>query len=165
MGGWQAEQPRVLSSIPGRLRVHLPNGNGVSSEQQIVARLRQMLGVEAVQANPLTGNVLIHFDANTTSTPALLAAVQQHSRSDLPPGENRGLSPRAWLRVGARGLLGHAVVDTLWFGAGFLGKRLGLPLGALGPLHLLMDVLVWGAALGSGRNPGERRGAEPGGTP
>jgi hypothetical protein len=40
-------------------------------------------------------------------------------------------------------------VDSLWFGAGFLGSAFGLPLAGLGPLHVLMDIAVWGMALGS----------------
>src|SRR5581483_9429692 len=60
------------------------------------------------------------------------------SRSDPPANAGRSL-----LRVGVRGLLGHAVVDSLWFGAGFLGSALGLPLAGLGPLHVLMDIAVW----------------------
>ena len=54
------------------------------------------------------------------------------------------------MRVGVRGLLGHAAVDSVWFAAGFLGETLGLPLAGLGPLHVLMDIAVWGMALASG---------------
>ena len=52
-----------------------------------------------------------------------------------------------------RGLLGHGAVDSVWFAAGFLGESLGLPLAGLGPLHVLMDIAVWGMALASGTGP------------
>jgi hypothetical protein len=70
-------------------------------------------------------------------------------RAAQRPDRDDGPATSLWLRVGVRGLLGHALVDSLWFTAGFLGKALGLPLAGLGPLHVLMDVAVWGAALGS----------------
>jgi copper chaperone CopZ len=42
----------------------------------VEARLRQVPGVHSVQANPLTGNVLIHFDPMATDEQTLLAVVQ-----------------------------------------------------------------------------------------
>jgi hypothetical protein len=116
----------------------------------VEAQLRQLPGVKDAQANPLTGNVLIHFEDRADLAEAVLAALRQWSepasvgaRADsgrVPP-----VSPL--LRVGVRGLLGHAVVDSLWFAAGFLGKSLGLPLAGLGPLHVATDLAVWGMAL------------------
>jgi hypothetical protein len=137
----------VLSQIPGRLRVHLPDWRDELAEQ-IEARLLEVPGVQAVRANPLTRNVLVEFDPDAATVPAILAALQPGGRSATP---SHGLpSASAFFQVGMRGLLGHAVVDALWFGAGFLGQSSGLPLaGALGPLHVLLDVIVWGAALAS----------------
>jgi hypothetical protein len=157
----EAEQPRVLSLTPGRVRVSLPGWTGDRPEQ-VEARLRRLPGVEAVQANPLTCNVLIRFDPNRTGHEPLLSALRPEP--DPPARQGRGLSASPWLRVGVRGVLGHAVVDSLWFGAGFLGRSLGLPLGALGPLHLLLDVLVWGAALASAEGGGAPRAVASGNT-
>jgi hypothetical protein len=67
--------------------------------------------------------------------------------------EGRGPSTSPLIRVGVRGVLGHAAVDSLWFAAGFLGEAIGLPLGGLGPLHVLTDIAVWGIALGSEGGP------------
>jgi hypothetical protein len=162
MRAGKGQEPRILSLTPGRIRVHLPNGTG-SAPEQVAETLRQLPGVEAVQANPLTGNVLIRFDPHTIGHPSLLAALQQPAPK--PSGnEAGGLSTSALVQVGVRGVLGHAVVDACWFGAGFLGKSVGLPLlGALGPLHLLLDVVVWGAALASvnGRKSAGSRPAPP----
>jgi hypothetical protein len=134
----------VLSQTPGRLRVHLPDWTGGPDE--IENRLPPMPGVEAVHANPLTGNVLVRFSPGRTEVKCVLAALRQLPG---PPAEERGPSASPWLRVGIRGLLGHAAVDSLWFGAGFLGQSFGLPLAGLGPLHVLLDAAVWGAALAS----------------
>jgi hypothetical protein len=138
------EQPRILSSIPGRLRVHLPRWRGEDTER-IEGPLGRLPGVVAVQANPLTGNVLIHFDPEQTGPQALQTALEQLTPADTPPV----FATSPMLRAGLRGLVGHALVDTLWFGGGFLGQSVGLPLAGLGPLHLLLDLCVWGAALGS----------------
>jgi copper chaperone CopZ len=148
-------QPRVLSETPGRVRVHLPGWQG-EPPNRIEARLRRMPGVKKIQANPLTGNVLVHFDPRATGTEAILAALPRRPE----PGSQGGLwaAPSGLLRVGVRGVLGHAAVDALWFGAGFFGQSAGLPLAGLGPLHVLMDVVVWGWVLASaGGASGHRR--------
>jgi hypothetical protein len=158
-----AESLRVLSLIPARVRLHLP-GWTASDVGQIEARLYRVQGVESVQANPRTGNVLIRFDRWTTGEQRLLAELQEAWDGLLGaprlksaardgtrhPVEGRRPSTSSLIRVGVRGLLGHAAVDSLWFGAGFLGSAIGLPLAGLGPLHVLMDIAVWGMALGSG---------------
>jgi hypothetical protein len=145
------------------VRLHLP-GWVAGGVDPVEDRLRRIQGVESVQANRWTENVLIHFDRSVTDEHKLLAdlreawaglngaprwtpAVRQHLRR---PVERPSASPPSWLRVGMRGLLGHAAVDSLWFAAGFLGESLGLPLAGLGPLHVLLDLGVWGLALRSG---------------
>jgi hypothetical protein len=152
-----------LSLIPGRIRLNLP-GCTANDVGQIETLLYRVKGIKSVQANRLTGNVLIHFDLSTSDEQRLLAKLQE-AWSELfgvlsvtlaarggtrkPVGGQSG-STSSLLRVGVRGLLGHAIVDSLWFGAGFLGSAFGLPLAGLGPLHVLTDIAVWGIALGSG---------------
>jgi copper chaperone CopZ len=166
-----AGRPGVLSLTPGRVRLHLP-GWTAGNVQQIETALCQVRGVESVQANPLTGNVLVRFDRQTIDETTLMTALHEAWRQYLaaqqrgegpgleaPAGHGiahpraRGPSRSALFRVGLRALLGHAVVDSLWFGAGFLGSAFGLPLAGLGPLHLVMDVVVLGWALGSSTSP------------
>jgi hypothetical protein len=164
-----AEHPHVLSLIPGRVRLHLSGWTGDNGEW-IENRLRRVNGVEDVQANPLTRNALIRFDRRTTDEKTLLVELQEAwsglLTAQLPvavPGfeaparndrsqtvEGRGPSTSRFIGVGVRGLLGHAVVDSLWFAAGFLGEAIGLPLAGLGPLHVLLDIAVWVTALRSG---------------
>jgi hypothetical protein len=115
--------------------------------------LCQIPGVQSVECNPLTENVLIRFDPAEVSAARLLSHIAQISRTLVegtqPQGSQRQSS--ALLQVGFRGVVGHAVVDSLWFAPGYLGKSLGLPLAGLGPLHVALDVLVLGLALGSVR--------------
>jgi hypothetical protein len=157
--GPSVESIRVLSVIPGRMRLHMP-GWADGDRDELEARLRQAPGVEAVEANPLTGNVLIRFDPRTVGPKRLLAALQppgpgpqailaRAALNDVMTSPGRTSSASPLLQVAVRGVLGHAAMDALWFGAGFLGQSVGLPLAGLGPLHFLLDVLVWGAALTS----------------
>jgi hypothetical protein len=67
-----AECPRVLSLIPGRVRLHLSGWTGDDGER-IENCLRRVNSVEDVQANPLTRNTLIRFDRRTTDEKTLLA--------------------------------------------------------------------------------------------
>src|SRR4051812_26177125 len=118
---------RVLSLIPGRMRLRLPGWAGGDGDR-IEARLRQVPGVKAAQVNPRTGNILIYFDPRTARPQQLLAALQQldtrrpgaGGRAE-PPGKpapatpdgvtvarGRGLSTLRWFQVVVRGLLGHA---------------------------------------------------------
>jgi hypothetical protein len=150
----EERQPRVLSAIPGRLRVHLPSWHDEQTDR-IEAQLRQVPGVEAVQANPLTGNVLIHFNPRATSAQAILAtagALDGEQQADDISWREETPSPASstrggrWLRAGLRGLLGHALVDTAFYTITF-AEPFGLPLAGLGVLHLGLDVLVWTAVL------------------
>jgi copper chaperone CopZ len=167
-----ADHLHVLSLIPGRMRLHL---QGWTAEETgaVEASLQRVKGVQRVQANPLTGNVLIHFDRRVIDEYRLRASLQTAwvGRLDaLPvkpttgdgsrrPVEGREETHSSWVRVGVRGVLGHAAIDSLWFAAGFLGQSLGLPLAGLGPLHVVMDLAVWGMALRSGtlRHPWNTR--------
>ncbi len=153
------ERLPILSLVPGRVRLHLPGWKGEDREA-LENHLRRIRGVESVQANPRTGNVLIHFDRRVGDETALLSELREvwtsfsEREAVAAPHSSLPTPHSSILRVGIRGLLGHAVVDSLWFGAGFLGQSLGLPLAGLGPLHVLMDIAVWTMALQSGlRNP------------
>lgn len=66
-------EPYIIHAIPGRMRIHMP---GWSEQQQhgIERRLCLIPGVSSVQANPLTGNVLIRFDSAVTTATILFAA-------------------------------------------------------------------------------------------
>jgi hypothetical protein len=153
----------ILSLIPGRVRMHLP-GWREGEGPRIEAELGLLPGVEEVRASALTGNVLIHFDASATSLEALLAGSLRRAiaRPELaarhaPAGTGTGgvrrpvrraiqaRGGRALLRAGLLGVIGHALVDTVFYAVTFTNP-FGLPLAPLGVLHLGLDVFVWTAA-------------------
>ena len=151
-------QPRVLSSTPGRLRLHLQGWHDERAGR-VEALLLQVPGVEAAQASPLTGNVLVRFDPRATSAHVVVAAA---GALGAGPPDGRGLaclggtreappSPSSarggkLLRAGLRGLLGHGLVDAVWYAVTFT-EPFGLPLAGLGVLHLGLDIAVWTAGL------------------
>jgi cation transport ATPase len=142
-----AKPLRILSRTPGRMRVHLPDWHGEKADR-IEAGLRKLRGVQHVEANPLTRNVLIRFDPCTTTSDALvatLARLESRLSARRRNAEAQAFRAKA-LRCGVRGLMGHAVVDTLLYTLAFV-EPFGLPLATLAKLHLGLDVLVWGAAL------------------
>ncbi len=142
MSAVAVEEPRLLHALPGRLRVQLPWWSG-QHPRQLEAQLRQMSGVRSVQANALTGNILISYDAKLTGQQAILDALrapvtetseagsaeaqreapeQQAARSEPSPAaphvlhERNGHARRA--RVSMRGLdrnpeLARQVVERL----------------------------------------------------
>jgi hypothetical protein len=135
----------ILSLVPGRVRIGAKAWKGLS-RQRIEAELRRLPGVVDVQANPITGNVLVRYEPGRTGVDAILAAVESPPAADEPAAAS--LSPLG--QVAVRGLVGHACVDAVYFTAGFVGMSLGLPLaGLLGPLHIVFDLAVWGTALTS----------------
>ena len=69
-----AEAPRVVRSLPGRVRVHLPDWSGASPDS-IEAGLAEVAGVETVRARSATGNVLVHFDREATDQRTILDAL------------------------------------------------------------------------------------------
>jgi hypothetical protein len=151
--------------------MHLSGWHGEHADR-IEAQLRQAPGVEAVHANPLTGNVLVHFNSRATSAQAILAVagaldVEWQDEQQAISSTRRG----RWLRAGLRGLLGHALVDTAFYTITF-AEPFGLPLAGLGVLHLGLDVLVWTLALAPLLEPsrapdsaGDGQGEEPGTAP
>ena len=103
---------QVIHAIPGRLRVHLPAWSG-QGKRQVETHLRLAQGVRSVQANALTGNVLIHYDPAVTNEQALLKEVQAFDLDTTntpdpeppPPSvvrEKQGRTVRA--RIAVRGL-------------------------------------------------------------
>lgn len=160
---------RILSRIPGRIRLHVP-GWAEGDAVRIENRLRRVEGIQRVQANPLTGNVLVYYDHRSTDESMFLDKLNEERSLLIAKDDGPSLSPRdakhSLLKIGVRGLLGHAIVDSLWFGAGFLGKAAGLPLAGLGPLHILMDIGAWTLAFQSGSripvtSPAGRMPSEP----
>ena len=75
-----AEAPRLVRSLPGRARIHLPNWSGDNPER-IVATLGGIDGVQRVEASSATGNVLLTFDHEATDEQAILDAAARIRRT------------------------------------------------------------------------------------
>src|SRR5438067_2547768 len=113
----RAQQVQILSRTPGRVRVHLRGWKGDRPEQ-LTARLGGVPGVLGVEANPLTGNVLIRFDPRATSEEVVLAALDWSGPEGGPSprrAEGDRARSRTLLKAGVRGVVGHAFVDALFY--------------------------------------------------
>lgn len=69
----------IVSAVRGRLRARLSHWQGKGA-QSIQSQLRATEGVRSVQANPLTGNVLIRYDPSETDEDTILDALDDLSR-------------------------------------------------------------------------------------
>ena len=88
---------RIVSAIPGRLRLHVP-ACAPSALEAIEATLRDVRGIRSVKANALTGNLLVHFDQVVVSADELLVIVSGLSHTQERPLE-RAPSSRARMRL------------------------------------------------------------------
>ena len=78
-----AQEPSLVHSVPGRLRVHLPELS-VGNRRDLENALRHQPGIQSVQANPDTGNVLIRFSPGVTDDRTVLDAVKAATRRSAP---------------------------------------------------------------------------------
>jgi hypothetical protein len=100
-----------IHALNGRLRIKLAAVKGSPLEaQEIEDRLGRVHGITHVQANPITGNVLIQYDPGQTAQEAILQILW--SSGWVPPDHN----PEQAGGQDANGigsLLGQALVRTL----------------------------------------------------
>ncbi|HEV2405461.1 MAG TPA: hypothetical protein VGR88_08420, partial [Ktedonobacterales bacterium] len=82
-----AAEPRVLSSTPGRVRVHAPNWSG-DGPRGLEAALRAIPGVRRAEATPATGNVLVHYDPGATDVSRVLQTLRDLDQSSSRPQES-----------------------------------------------------------------------------
>ncbi len=86
------QRPHILHALPGRVRVHLP-AVFTDGAAAVEARARRLPGVRRAQANARTGNVLIHFDPQTTDPTALVAALAEVAPAAGEPPPEEPLPP------------------------------------------------------------------------
>src|SRR5579884_2774237 len=98
-------KPHILSSIPGRIRIHLPNWSG-HGQRSVEQRVRKLPGVRRVEANSLTGNILVGFDPQTTNESAILSALNRDDWETNGYAEDKPLPPV--IHEGVSGSLHHA---------------------------------------------------------
>lgn len=68
--------PRMVRSLPGRARVHVPNLSQ-RDVRAIEVHLRLVPGINAVHANSVTDNLLVLYDARATNDEDILTALRQ----------------------------------------------------------------------------------------
>ena len=75
---------RVVHAIPGRIRLKIPQVRGNSALAAAVeARLSGLAGVRRVEANPVTGSVLVLFETTGTTAADSLATLSETWPSEL----------------------------------------------------------------------------------
>ena len=87
-----AQEPSLVHSVPGRVRVHLPELSS-QNRRDLENALRHQPGIQSVQANPDTGNVLIRFSTALTDSRTVLGtvgAVVRRSSTDSQNGHRNG---------------------------------------------------------------------------
>jgi cation-transporting P-type ATPase I len=65
---------RVLSAVPGRIRVHLEGWSGESA-RSVEAQVRRIAGVQSAQARSITRNMLVHYDCHEIGEQEILSAI------------------------------------------------------------------------------------------
>ncbi len=64
--------------IEGRMRIHIAGVKGSPAKaSEIMDRIGRRLGINSVNANPVTGNVLITYDSKRTSQWDVLAGLRE----------------------------------------------------------------------------------------
>jgi len=85
--------PHLRRATPGRARVHVP-GLSAHDAPAIETTLRRVPGVRAVEAHPLTSNVLVLYDRHVTNDGAILDAARAFAPG-MPHGTGQDVTPTA----------------------------------------------------------------------
>ncbi len=144
---------KIVSHFPGRLRVRAKAFREAARADDLVAQLREEAGVSSATATPLTGSVLVEYDAKTVQLPWLVQLIVRLGGLAGVAADHHGGEPR---------FTGPAIREALdrWNGAvvgatrGRLDARVAVPttLAGLGVLTLLFgrrrlpewyDLIFW----------------------
>ena len=84
----QLLKPRVLHSLRGRVRIHLPllkrSDRGLLPLGDVISAAEKVLpGVKRIEPSLVSGNILIEYDCATTSESTILATVRTITKSAL----------------------------------------------------------------------------------
>ncbi|SMP77151.1 hypothetical protein SAMN06295888_12713 [Desulfonatronum zhilinae] len=127
-----------VSSIPGRLRIRTEDQAAL---QRLAESVGKLGGVLAVQLNPRTGSLLVHYEDESKVEAALLKALKKIPGSDtalVPKSTSKASNKAAYMTIAKRGMLsslglamlfalidredGHIVTGALFLS--FLGYHL-----------------------------------------
>jgi len=88
------QEPRLVHSVPGRVRIHVSTLSP-SAQRDLETAIRHQPGIQSVQANPDTGNVLIRFPPQATSAKTLLETVRGFAQKTVisPRNSANGTAP------------------------------------------------------------------------
>jgi hypothetical protein len=144
---------RILSQIPGRLRIQLPAWSG-ANPRELEDSLGNIDGVRAVQANSLTASVLIYFDPRRASLEQVLSELHLTEAAWCVATATdacrvvRQSKKEVVTRAVVTGTLAHAAVDTLFYTGTAAATALGWTwLAPVAAVHLVADVFAWGFTL------------------
>jgi len=98
----KAEDIRVVHAIPGRIRLKVAQvrANPVLAGE-IQTRLSSVHGITAVEANPVTGSVLLLYEARGLASPGALHGLVEHLTPLFPDVDVNNLE--SWLTQPANG--------------------------------------------------------------
>lgn len=149
----------IVSSIPGRLRLRHPLLRRAQQSNEVAARLRSIVGVLSVEANPATGSLLLHYDSARCDRSSMETQVAATARFDdaapfgmLPPQSETRPQPQApspsrkrgpgreLNRLAKVGMVVSFPVSLAFAAAG--GKRLHALAGGVFTLLLLIHLAV-----------------------
>ncbi len=88
------ESPRIIHSLPGRIRVHVPAWGGEGGIE-FERRLSALPGVIRVRASGQTRNVLVTFDPSIAREQSILSAIPNDRAADDVPDGRTGRSHAA----------------------------------------------------------------------
>jgi hypothetical protein len=83
---------RVVHACPGRVRLRAAKLKGAAAfARQAAARLRQVPGIREVEANAVTGSLLIYYNLPELTTPAAMLALSEATKELFPEIEPQTL--------------------------------------------------------------------------
>ena len=123
----------VVSRLPGRLRIRHPLLRDPRRIAEAGAQAWEVDGVEQVEAQPITGSLLIRYDHYKTTEDQLLSCFTQYisGRTFSPRKPNSSPAPgrRVWRRAVNLGMLGSLGLSV--YAAYRISKKSHVALGYL----------------------------------
>lgn len=111
---------RIVSAVAGRIRVRDPGLRSAPRLARLEAGLAGIEGVHAIEANPLAGSIVLHYDPVRVDVAAFEAQVDRAVDAELAaprPHGNRSLRVKV-NRVAKAGMLGSLAASLALAAAG-----------------------------------------------
>ena len=125
--------PRVLHSLPGRLRIHVPGLKQLQPDALIVEILndnkdRVTPGIHSIEPNFITGNILFHYDPDQTNESRILAMLKALEKTAVKYSKKLKQYEKKELSTEQINRVTEQMVAVLENSPGFLlGEELELP--------------------------------------